>query len=56
MRRTASPGRQPARLVLLGALCGLAWAAALRVLMSEVAGPGSDFSWLGTFGRWSRTR
>jgi hypothetical protein len=50
MRRPAGPVRLPAIPVLLGALCGLAWAAALRVFMSEVAGPDSDASWLGTFG------
>jgi hypothetical protein len=36
--------------VLFGALCGLAWAAALRVFMSEVAGSDSGVSWSGTFG------
>jgi hypothetical protein len=37
-------------LVLLGALGGLAWAAGLRAFMSEVAGPESGATWLGTFG------
>lgn len=32
-----------------GAVCGLAWAAALRVFMAEVAGPGSRVDWIGTF-------
>jgi hypothetical protein len=36
--------------VLLGALCGLAWAAGLRAFMSEVAGPESAATWMGTFG------
>jgi hypothetical protein len=36
--------------VLLGGLCGLAWAAGLRAFMSEVAGPESGATWLGTFG------
>jgi hypothetical protein len=37
-------------LVLVGALCGLAWAAGLRGFMSELAGTGSVVSWYGTFG------
>jgi hypothetical protein len=36
--------------VLLGGLCGLAWACALRAFMSEVAGPGSEVHWINTFG------
>jgi hypothetical protein len=35
--------------VLVGALVGLAWAAALRAYMVEIAGPGSRVEWLGTF-------
>jgi hypothetical protein len=35
--------------VLVGAVCGLAWAASLRVLMAEFAGPESTFDWFGTF-------
>jgi hypothetical protein len=38
------------KLVLLGALCGLAWAAGLRAFMSEVAGPESAATWMSTFG------
>ena len=34
---------------LIGAVCGLAWAAGLRGLMSELAGPSSTISWYGTF-------
>ncbi|MGH1525969.1 hypothetical protein ACRAWC_18695 [Leifsonia sp. L25] len=34
---------------LTGAVCGLAWACALRAYMAELAGFGSTFSWLGTF-------
>lgn len=34
----------------LGALAGLAWAAALRAYMAEVAGPLSRVDWAGTFG------
>lgn len=37
-------------LVGLGALCGLAWAAALRVFMAQVAGVESQVEWLNTFG------
>nr|WP_157535741.1 hypothetical protein [Microbacterium sp. Root166] len=35
--------------VALGALCGLAWAASFRAVMSEFAGRGSTVSWLDTF-------
>jgi hypothetical protein len=35
--------------VALGALCGLAWAASFRAVMSEFAGFGSTVSWLDTF-------
>jgi hypothetical protein len=35
--------------VLVGALCGLAWAASLRAVMAEFAGAGSRFDWWGTF-------
>lgn len=37
------------RAALVGAVCGLAWAAGLRGLMSEVAGSESQVSWYGTF-------
>jgi hypothetical protein len=47
MRRTGRPLAAP---VLLGAVGGLAWAAGLRTFMSEVAGPDSGASWMGTFG------
>lgn len=43
----ARPG---VRLVLVGAVCGLAWSAGLRGFMAEAAGPASTFSWFGTFG------
>jgi hypothetical protein len=33
-----------------GAVCGLAWSAALRAYMVELVGDGSTFSWGGTFG------
>lgn len=35
--------------VLVGAVCGLAWACALRAYMAGLAGFGSTFSWSGTF-------
>ena len=35
--------------VLVGAVCGLAWAASLRSFMAEFAGPESTFDWFGTF-------
>ena len=34
----------------LGALCGLAWACALRGFMTAVAGPASEVGWAGTWG------
>jgi hypothetical protein len=37
------------RPALIGAVCGLAWAAGLRGLMSVLAGPQSEVSWYGTF-------
>ena len=43
-----SPG--PVSFALLGGLCGLAWACALRGFMSEVAGPESEVHWVNTFG------
>jgi hypothetical protein len=36
---------------LIGAVCGLAWAAGLRGLMAELAGASSQVSWYGTFGQ-----
>lgn len=41
------PGRWIA--VAVGALCGLAWAAALRSFMSQVAGDDATVTWAGTF-------
>lgn len=35
--------------VLVGAVCGVVWAAAFRAYMSEIAGGGSRFEWYGTF-------
>jgi len=54
--RTVQRQRSPSRnasllsLLLVGAVCGLAWAASLRGFMSQVAGPESAVTWSGTFG------
>jgi hypothetical protein len=48
--RPVGPPRGPARWVALGALCGLAWACALRSFMAEVAGRESGVEWGLTFG------
>jgi hypothetical protein len=54
--RTVRSERAPSRnapllsLLLVGAVCGLAWAASLRGFMAQVAGPESGVSWSGTFG------
>ena len=42
------PGK--AELMVIGAVCGLAWAASMRGFMAGVAGAESTFSWFGTFG------
>jgi hypothetical protein len=47
---TVPPIRDSATaMVLVGALCGLAWAAAFRAFMAEIAGGASRFEWYGTF-------
>jgi hypothetical protein len=38
------------RLILVGAVVGIAWAASLRGFMSQLAGPDSTFTFGGTFG------
>jgi hypothetical protein len=43
------PARRAANL-LLGGLCGLAWAAGLRGFMAQIAQDASGVSWSGTFG------
>src|SRR3954447_18626333 len=50
-RGAATPaGRHRHRaIVLLGGLCGLAWAAGLRGMMAQVAGDDSTVSWELTF-------
>jgi hypothetical protein len=47
-RRSLTLGR--IRLILLGAVIGLAWAASLRGFMMVLAGPDSTFTFTGTFG------
>jgi hypothetical protein len=42
----AHPARLSWRLVLLGALSGLAWSAGLRGMMAEVAGDESGYTWM----------
>ena len=46
--RPRSVGR--IRLILLGAVIGLTWAASLRAFMRQLAGPDSTFTFSGTFG------
>ena len=41
--------RNVGKTVALGALCGLAWAASFRAVMSEYAGAGSTVAWFETF-------
>lgn len=36
-------------MLVLGAVCGLAWAAGSRGMMSEIAGEDSDVDWVLTF-------
>lgn len=44
VRKSALP------LLVVGGVCGLAWAASLRGFMSQIAATNSSVSWLGTFG------
>lgn len=43
-------GRQVAGRIALGMLAGITWGCALRLLMADVAGSASTYSWWGTFG------
>jgi hypothetical protein len=43
-------GDQATGLLLLGGLCGLAWATGLRGFMAQIAGDESSVDWAGTFG------
>jgi hypothetical protein len=49
-RQPARHGGGPTMSVLVGGLCGLAWAAGLRGFMAQVAGSASEVDWAGTFG------
>jgi hypothetical protein len=49
MRVTDGPNRGVA-IVLLGGLCGVAWAAGLRGFMTQIVQEDSSVSWSGTFG------
>jgi hypothetical protein len=40
----------PITALLVGGLCGLAWAAGLRGFMAQIAGSASGVDWAGTFG------
>jgi hypothetical protein len=42
--------REGSALVLLGGLCGLAWAAGLRGFMAQIVGEDSTVNWSATFG------
>jgi hypothetical protein len=48
-RAARVPDRAFATRIVLGGVCGLAWAAGLRGFMAEVAGPKSGIEWAGTF-------
>lgn len=50
-QRIGRPALIPTRWIAgaVGALCGLAWACALRAFMWEVAGPQAGVEWTGTF-------
>lgn len=50
--QTPDPGRAPdlGWLLVVGGVCGLAWACGLRGFMAQVAGSESAVSWSGTFG------
>lgn len=50
VRGTPATGRRSAALILIGATCGIAWAAGFRGYMGELAGAASTVEWLGTFG------
>ena len=48
-RADAAARRSPTASVLVGAACGLVWAAAFRGYMAEIAGGASRLEWYGTF-------
>ena len=49
-RPRARHGGAPTMALLVGGLCGLAWAAGLRGFMAQIAGSESTVDWAGTFG------
>ena len=52
-RPRARHGGGPTMALLVGGLCGLAWAAGLRGFMAQIAGSEWTVGWAGTFGwRW----
>jgi|GEM_PF-1749690 len=48
-RQPARHGGGPTTALLVGGLCGLAWAAGLRGFMAQIAGTASGVDWAGTF-------
>ena len=50
LRSGAARPRPEWRLVVAGAVCGIAWGAGLRAFMAAAAGPDTTVSWIGTFG------
>jgi hypothetical protein len=49
-RQQTRHGSGPTLTLLVGGLCGLAWAAGLRGFMAQIAGSESTVDWAGTFG------
>jgi hypothetical protein len=49
-RDDSRPRGRARRFVLVGGVCGLAWAAGLRGFMAQIAGSESTVDWAGTFG------
>jgi len=49
-RPRARHGGGPTMALVVGGLCGLAWAAGLRGFMAQIAGSESTVDWAGTFG------
>ena len=49
-RQLGRHGGGPTTALLVGGLCGLAWAADLRGFMAQIAGTASGVDWAGTFG------
>jgi hypothetical protein len=47
-RPAGPPTPRLRRSLLVGATCGVAWAAALRGWMIQLAGPDTTFTWFGT--------